>query len=285
MSLSTNWRSNAGTFISNRDGDDTTGNGSQASPYKTLSKVGNNTAVLRSGYYTGSAAGSGSIIGDGVVFWDAFNVASSRIEGTNFTCENVVLQNHSLLRTLGGFIGSKGDFINCVFDNVLKSGYTEKIESCLIQNNSRINTAGRFVPTTFYRCTFISSIVSRITDTGTAPAEYTRCFFSKNMIIQGNVSADFNNCCFESNGTQTQVYGTGIKDITLLGNLGTIGNIYSENEKFSGTATVGGESVTFVNCFYTDNAGFIPDTYYPSTASPLVNSRVVIGKYNPCCFL
>ena len=57
MSLATNWRENAGVFVSERDGDDTTGNGSQANPYRSLRKAIEETTAnplnvnVRAGYY------------------------------------------------------------------------------------------------------------------------------------------------------------------------------------------------------------------------------------------
>ena len=114
-------------------------------------------------------------------------------------------------------------------------------------------------------------------------------FYDKGTTIQTNQSAqpyEFNNCGFESNGTAATIDGVRIDDVQIDSDLDTIGNTYASNERFSGTATINSglaneRTATFFNCFYTDNPGFIDDTYYPTVSSPLVNGRNIIGKYNP----
>ncbi len=285
MSLSTNWRASTGRFISSRDGDDATGTGTKASPYKTIalmSNTGDNN--LRAGYYAGATLKDGNIIGDGKVYWDASGESVSRPITASFTMQGVEAQNHLNLRTnnnLNG--GGTNNYNDCIFKNVTTSGRVNNVDNCLVLDGSRIRTRERDASTNFFRCTFISSLVERTTDTGTRTANYTLCFFSKGMTVAGNVDANFNNCAFEANGTQTQVYGTGIKDITLSGDLDTIGNTYASNERFSGTATVGGENLTFTNSFYTEDPLFNNEAigdYTLTPASPLVNNLAIIGKYS-----
>ena len=85
------------------------------------------------------------------------------------------------------------------------------------------------------------------------------------------------------NGTQCQVFGGNIKDVTLSGDIDTIGNTYASNERFSGTVTIGAAVITFTNCFYTDDPLFnnsaIGD-YTLTPASPLVNGLNIIGRYS-----
>jgi len=287
MSLSTNWRENAGTFISNRDGDDATGNGSQATPYKTLLQASSGTIFnrLRSGFYQGQSNG-GYLKGDGLAIWDgsgevrSFNT-SQRLGDLN----QMELQNHTNLN-LDGRDNVVSRINNSTFKNVSCSGLGTATGVALDEVNfvfwdsgvlylNRSNLGG--LGQDFFRCTWVDVSHNLIRDGGW---KYLNNFFKGTAINYTTVTDIlFSNSAFQS----ISVNSIAIRNIQLDTDVDTIGNTYASNEHFSGTVTIGTAVITFANCFYTDDPLFnnsaIGD-YTLTPASPLVNGLNIIGRYS-----
>ena len=134
MSLSTNWRENTGLFVCNRSGDDATGNGTKANPYKTMKRAIEGTTInplivnIRAGYYnegeiqinTAVPIREVQIISDGLSVIDGAGFAQFEISigaqnrvGVSFY--NCIIQNTTVVN---GVIGDSQDLgLNVYFKN------------------------------------------------------------------------------------------------------------------------------------------------------------------------
>ena len=275
MSLSTNWRASTGVFISSRDGDDATGDGSQATPYKSLISSGG-VINLRAGYYTGQAQ-SGTLIADGFVVWDASGELQSINNTTsrgNFT--GVQFQNHNDLNTRA-LTTITSEMNDCICFNVSCADANYKEINFTLWHTGVLNLDRADQGQRFFRDTWISVVFNL--DRG-ADWSYINNFFKGTAINYTTVTDIlFSNSAFESLSINTQA----IRNIQLDADADTIGNTYASNERFSGTVTIGTAALTFTNCFYTDDPLFnnsaIGD-YTLKPASPLVNGLSIIGKYS-----
>ena len=313
MSLSTNWRENTGLFVCNRSGDDATGNGTKANPYKTMKKAIEGTTTnplivnIRAGYYnegeiqinTASPIREVQIISDGLSVIDGagfsqFEIAVGAQNRVGVSFYNCIIQNTTIAN---GVIGDSQDLgLNVYFKNSTFSGDGRtnqnndiiNITSSLNYRRGQASSNVRTRKQTYIGCTINYPTTQYAL---TAPLGGDFNFYDKGTTIATTQNAqpyDFDNCGFESNGTAVTIDGVRIDNIQINSDLDTIGNTYASNERFSGTATINAglanqRTAIFFNCFYTDDPLFNNEAigdYTLTPASPLVNSLAIIGRYS-----
>jgi len=305
MPLTTNWRANTGVFISQKDGNNATGNGSQGLPYRDLTynlpSGINGVYNLRGTYYnngnipvTVSNAfiqlnADGQVIIDGSGFSEVIELdLNDFLTSRGILWMNAIQQSNRSTTSRGG---------QNAFDCIMKGGAydyqrgsrnspfvdTRISERVLCINQTirvyRSNVASNF---TLFRHTFDKDSTLLSSNTNSI---VTSCAFEQGATFNARTGDQCNNCAFGADGvSQATIEGVNIKDITLDGDGDTIGNTYTDGEKFSGVATLigGTATVTFSDCFYTADLGFNnPDDedYTLRNDSILINNLAIIGCY------
>ena len=285
MSLSTNWRvltGSADNYICSRSGNDAQA-GTAGAPYESLQNNFDELKYLRgvfplSGNIFPSASSNNRIIGDGkvILLGNGFTIDSSATNNVSYTFDNLCIFN-TILNVRNSADSSPSNVINCELHSCsfeLKGQSASNRVANVSENLFKdcVITRGIYDTDFLTKCTFIN--------TSSQMFKYRFCaFFEGSRLLLSNKT--FENCALHP----TTAFGSSseqLQNATLLGDADTIGNTYADGEKFTGTATIGGLSCTFTNCFYTINPAFnnvsIGD-YTLTPASPLVNAGATIGKY------
>lgn len=312
MALNTNWRALGATYYtSGRDGDDAN-IGNESNPFATIGKyvslMSNNgvTLSLRNGAVyneggfdvtaVGIYSGKGiKLLGDGFSVVDGSGffpfLRGSVTQGFNFSFDNITLFNINTL-TAGQTGFRSTSYENCkIFDSVNVDLGAESKNNLFVRTS--INQIYSGIAQTYFRNTFadcqinILGIRSSVNIDG---HDFLNCAFDSGTSINNNggtVSYSLSNCAFESGFV---LDGTDLKNFILNGDSSNISTEYTDGEKFSGTITVGSKTITFTNCFWTDDMGFNASTkdVYTLSNSPqskLLNGFNVIGAFGLGVFI
>lgn len=276
MSLATNWRGTGGLAFCSRSGDDATGDGSNALPYLTFDGRWGVDFRLRGQFILGAsqdldaASAVRKIIqGDGY----------ARIEGNGFNFNVGGNSPRYFFRDIAfegcnfNFSGSQRrlGFESCIISNstITDIAYASDypFDSCIVNTCSINSSLGlslcRPNKSTFYNSDF----------TGEASLTYCAlldCTFDNDDYTLENSAV--------SNLT---IDGTLVENLTLDGDIDTIGNTYADGEKFSGTFTGVGYTITFTDTFYSADLGFLDvakGDFRIDPTSLLLNNLTIIGS-------
>jgi len=270
MPLSENWFEGIDLvdhFISQKDGNDTTGTGTQAAPKQTLDTyVNNKKNILRSGVYeTSIGVTTISLIGNGEIIGDSENTfikgtPLTEISGPGGGGQPVRLKNLYISNVNRITISTGSSFGTC--DNCFIIGSAE------VDNNGAspvilpdlVNTGNIYKNITIFRipsrgyhekCNFIdcSSISMTPLDANAETIHIKNYFENSALTFTGADGAvlSFSNCVFDEN---TTLDGTLIS--TILGVAATTSAASINKVTINGYALTGTRTANFNNCYWVD---------------------------------
>ena len=265
--------------------------GTPADPYQTIAALGVDNGTLRAGFYAEgdiirnvnlNATGN-RIIADGYVVIDATGFSESFkktgfIGDTRSSVQLIGIELRNSIENTLNFSANNSRFFDCVslrlvfhVNKTLFSRFKNLYKNITACRQAAQDGSALLIRETYINTTFTQH------DTNNE-VTYNLCAF-ETVSFPGNIATIFQNCAFDG----VSFNGTDIKNITLSGDGNTIGNLYADGEKFSGTFANGTETVTLTNCFWTDDMLFnepAANDYTIQLASPLLNGGNIIGAYD-----
>lgn len=288
MPLSTNWFKGVDgvdNHISEKDGSNATGTGTQALPYQTIEGqivAGNN--IIRSGVYAPAAGGTLDVGGKNLI-GDSENVfiynVSSALNEIETTAGNCTLESLNISGVLFIFDTNTGSLIfkKCIVKDTNTLGCralgTDRIEGNIFINVTTFQhySTGYNNPSNFLNNNFINTNIKGST---TDSAVFLKCYFqnvdyTKTSFLLTNPSETitFQDCVFDATSTfEGQLFKdiflsttdpnkspqTAIAESTASSNI----NKGTFNYTFLNAGGVNTNTIQFVNCYWIDKANPTP---------------------------
>lgn len=278
--------------------------GTKALPMKTLNAtivaIVVEDIVIRRGVYvlTASIPYSGtSYLGDSentiIDGGGTYSLGRNGVGGNSF--KHIRIQNVlQILTNASGTFNAGIDWENAFCINSLTVYYGRTANEGFVTKTTVFKNITNLISLTkaagagdhiFNRLTYDNVTSHKYVNSGPAiTRNYIQCYFGAGNLIGAELStlgATMSNCAYLDTFTMDSV---NIKSITLSGQGGTIGALYADGEKFTGTYIdpVNSNPIVITDCFWTADPKFIAaskDNYMLKLDSPLVNQKLFIGKH------